>query len=367
MKPKHLFLLCILSPTILSCSIDTGDHLSIDNIRYIKKFNKCITLDSAEKIEVDIPGVSSLAVQDSLLIVTSLHHDGCWSIFSIPEHENLGRYINLGKGRGELTSSPRCYDQSFSHDDNMLVAHIYDFSTGRLFDFNVTQSILDKKNHIKQRGKYERNLFAFRYLQDSMHYQTAISEPIFSQQTRQIVEFGKKRITTAMQELNSAEMENADEFNVLSTYTSYSAESKYIAEACMQLNQINIFSIENDTEGATICCGDKLDDYNNVANQSRAERMIGYKGIVAYPKFFAATYLPISNIKYHVMINKKNTHKLQIFDWQAIPLCELTILHPYNSFDIDFNNGCLYTLNYETEEIYRYDIKEVLEYVISYS
>lgn len=79
--------------------------------------------------------------------------------------------------------------------------------------------------------------------------------------------------------------------------------------------------------------------------------------------FFAALYY--GETAYRIHEGKAASQQIQFFDWNGNPVAAVVLDKPANSFDIDFSRKSLYTLNYETEEIYRYDFSEPLAFLLS--
>lgn len=79
----------------------------------------------------------------------------------------------------------------------------------------------------------------------------------------------------------------------------------------------------------------------------------------AYPEFFGALYLNDTDVDYQQ--GKSADPAIQLFDWNGTPLAEIRTDRKITVYDIDLINGVLYTLNHDTEEIFRYDIREILE------
>lgn len=357
------FYLVILSIFILLSSCNENDksvNMSFDDIEYINTFPKSYYLKNGEVLDLNIIGVQSLSVQDSILIISTLNNDGYWTFFKIPEYQYLGKYITKGKGNNELLSSPRVAMQHFVKHNKQLLSIIYDFNTGKVFKMDISKTIQNKELIMSQINcELSPHLFNFVVL-DSLYFFCREVDDDYMKQLRFTSKNGEKNTSKNMDILNCATIKRGADCNILGTFIKCNQEKHMIVEAAMNLNQINLYSID-DLFQKTICVKGQIDKISDIQNLEKKNKKVVYKHLAAYEDYFCALY---QNDTYENIYNgKPKSQVIQFFDWNGKPLIEVILDDMINSYDIDFVNKCLYTLNYNTDKICIYDFKEVLEYL----
>ncbi|MDR2569286.1 MAG: TolB-like 6-bladed beta-propeller domain-containing protein [Oscillospiraceae bacterium] len=352
----------IVSFTVIGCEgiKPSPDYMILDKIEYIKGFPKQFDVDHGEQIDLDIIGIGSLSIKDTLLIVSTSNKDGFWAIFSLPEYKPLGKYLTKGNGPNELLSEPRMNEVNYFEFNGELFALLYDFYSGKSYDMNITKT-LSYGRLIMNSTDYELPSYLFRLtrLNDSL---LLCKEPSvsYTQQIRYIQSNGQRRSSENLKKLNLSSSQKNGGLNVLDTYTKCSRDGNLIVEAAMDLNQINLYSVD-DSFGKTICVGAKVDNISTIQNVERRNKVVTYKHLATYSDFFGALY--INDTQENIYEERSKMNVIQFFSWNGNPLAEIKLERMINSFDIDFLHGCLYTLSYETEEVYKHDISKILQYM----
>lgn len=353
-KLYHLFLFLVL----YACNENKpSDYMVFDNVLYIEKFPKTYNLANGRLLDLNQAGVESLLIQDSILIVSTSDKDGYWSFFRLPNCTFLGKYITGGKSDNELLSSPRVANQYLVERAGELCAMIYDFNTGKILLMNITKTLDTNQLVI---GKIDCRLLRGLYnvvCLDSSSFFCKKMNSDFTELLRFILKDGEKLIPKNMEILNRASIDVGFDFNILGTFCKYSLTTHRIVEAAMDLNHINLYSIDSSFQ-LTICTGKQLDKIKEVQRVERRKKKVMYGHLASYAKYFGALYQDDTNENIH--FGKAKNQVIQFFNWDGKPLVEVVLDRRINSFDIDFANECLYTLNYEQDEIYVYDFKEVL-------
>lgn len=355
----RIFLNILLFLILYACNGDKpSNNMVFDNVSYIENFPKSCNLENGRLLDLNQAGVESLWIKDSLLIVSTSNKDGYWSFFKLPEYTFLGKYITAGKSDNELLTSPRVANQYFVKRAGELCTMIYDFNTGKVLLMNITKTLNDKQMKIN-RIDYgiPRGLYNFVCL-DSLSFFCKKVNSDFTEQLRFILINGEQLIPNNMEILNQASVDVGYDFNILGTFCKYNSTTCRIVEAAMDLNHINLYSIDSSFH-LTICTGKQLDKIKEVQSVERREKKVMYDHLASYANYFAALYQDdtVENIHF----NRAKNQVIQFFDWDGKPLVEVILDRRINSFDIDFSNQCLYTLSYEQDEMYIYDFKEVLE------
>ncbi len=370
---KIRLFITLLAVAILgfSCSsekhnLSHTDYLVTENLTYIEGFPESFTLDGAERLDLGLIGMTQLCLKDSLLIVSTSNKKGFLSFFNLENYENFGNYIYVGRAENEMTSPERISKQDLFVDDGELKCKLYCFYTGSLYDMNITKTLGNRKLEIeKQSLTLPKNLFSHLFLGDiNSSFCRELAQPKWDAQHRYIVDNGTKSTTKTMELLNMATLKKQGNYNVISTGTYLSPDGKMVVEVPTSLNQIILYSMD-DSFNKTICVGDELDKLSTIENRDKRDRIDGYNILSAFENFFGVSHIDMTKEEYHFTTDRTNTHTIQFFDWQGEPLCEVTVQHPFTSFDIDFKTKTLYTLSYDTDQIYTYDITELQNYLES--
>ena len=357
---RTVFLIWPFAGCMGNTIIPSSDYMVLDNIAYITHFPKIIEIEQGECLDLDIIGKSSLAIKDTILIVSTSDEYGLWSFFSLPEHKYLGKYLMKGNGPNELLDAPRVNKQNFYNKNGDLYVLLYDFQSGRSYNVNISKTLSNNQlviNH--SRYALPSALFNLSRLNDTTLLCKEVNNTL-NQQIRYMLIAGQRASTKNLEKLNISSSGVYGGLNILDTYTKCCPSRNIVIEAAMDLNQINLYSLD-DSIGKTICVGAIVDNIRVIENIERKDRMVCYEHLEPFPNYFGALYIydTAENIYYEK--SKKNV--LQFFDWCGNPLVEVKLDLMINSFDIDFLRGYLYTINYETDEVYIYDFHEVIDYL----
>ena len=355
--------LCIGAVCILSgCHRqDSSETMAFDNISFVTEFPRTFESGAGMNLDLGLIGVRSLVVRDSLLIVSTVDANGFWSFFKLPDHTPMGSFLIKGRGGDEVLESPRVGLQSFAEQDGELCSFIYDFYTGKLLKMNISRTLKENSLDISRVApELKQNLFNVVRL-DSLTYFCREVSADFTKQDRYILQEGRKVVPDMLAILNEASVVPGKDINILGSYYGYNSLRNIMAEASMGLNIINLYSMDAGRTQKTICEGDRLYSIADAETVDRRQSKVTFCGITAFDDFFAVLYY--GDTEENVHYGKAGKQRLQFFSWEGLPLAELALDKPANSFDIDFSRNILYTLNYDTDEIIRYDIGSLLSYL----
>lgn len=318
----------ILAVMLFLCSCDRTEtkYMAFDNVFYVSGFPQVYNLDEGENLDLELMGVQSLCVKDSILLISTLDDAGYWSFFRLPDHDYMEKFLAKGRGGNEVLASPRVAWQSFFRQGDDL----YAFSFARI---------------------------------DSVSYFCREVNPAHTEQTRYILMNNDKYVPEYFEKLNGTAVDPGEDINILGCYYGYNQEKRIMAEACMDMNIINLYSVDGGPVNMTLCYGGKMSSVQAVQDAGPRAKKTEYCNLVPYDDFFAALYY--GETAYRIHEGKAASQQIQFFDWNGNPVAAVVLDKPANSFDIDFRRKSLYTLNYETEEIYRYDFSEPLAFLLS--
>ena len=329
----------------------------LDKVEYIDKFPEVFTLSGGTPVDLGIIGTLSISVHDSLLIATTREKQGFWHFFSLPGMDSLGRYLTKGRGPNEFISTPWVEKQYFFRDQGDLLSILYDFSNGKSYRMNISETLRDGKLIMDETDfSLPPNLDSYKFIDFSTILCKESNEEM-TQFSRYILRDGKKSSTANFEKLGLATKPQDGTSGVLSAHMEVSPDGKRVVEAPLYLNHINLYSLD-DSFGKTICFGDRIDNISVVQDTPRPDRMYTHINLNVFPEFFGVLYLNDTDRNFEE--DKSGHPVLRFFDWDGKPLAEVRPDRTITTWSIDFANGMLYTLNYNTEEMYRYDIGEVL-------
>ena len=338
--------------------VPSADYMILDEIAYVDTFPHTFTIGQGTLFDPDVIGVSSIVIRDSLLLISTSDNKGYWSLVSLPEYKHLGKYLMKGNGPNELLSSPWVKQQNFLKEQGRLKAIIYSFPTGKSYKMDLSETIKNKALRMRMmQDSFPRNLTAFIVLDSTTFLCKEINEE-HTRQIRYILHKGEKTIPENLEKLNFSSVRAGEDFNILSTATKCNADGSRIVEAPNRLNQINVYSPDG-SFGKTICVGRQLDRIGDVQDLDPQSRKRTYMDLVAFPDFFGALYLGEKRENIGKEMSKKPV--IQFFDWDGNPLAEVKLDRFVSAYAVDLINGDLYALNYNMEEMYKYDFKEILE------
>ncbi|WP_106831121.1 TolB-like 6-bladed beta-propeller domain-containing protein [Parabacteroides pacaensis] len=338
-------------------SSPSANYMTLDSVQYVEKFPKSITLFDKLPIKEEIIGLSNFIICDSLLIAYVRDNEGFWSFYSLNDFKCLGQFLSVGNGPNEFTQPTSVINATFFKEGGQLYAGIYDFYKGKVYKMNIGESLKNKQLSISLiNDSIPPTLFNFALIDSTTFFCKKITNDQ-TQQIRYILKDGKEYTPDYLAKLNQASIHLNEDINILSTIDQLNNELNLMVEIPIGLNQINLYSLK-DTWGKIICVGNKLDNIKEIQSISKWERKYTYAYLRVFKKFFAALYFNEEEKQYQIKRTKLPV--IQLFDWKGNPLIELKLNSFITSFDIDFINGYLYTFDYQTDELYKYDIKGIL-------
>lgn len=342
-----------------SCTSAPGDYLVLDNVVYVENFPEVFILDNGTPVNLDVIGILSISIEDSMIIVTTSDKKGMWSFYSLPEYYFMGKYLTMGMGPNEFLSTPLVEQQNIFKQSGHLLGLIYDFQSGKLYKMNISETLQKNRLSMSQTSdSLPRFLFNFTMIDTNTFLCKEVNNNR-TQQIRYVLRQGWNKSSRNLEKLNAASIRQGENINILATDTKRSSDGKKIVEVGIALNQINLYSID-DSFGKTICVGKQVDNINKIQNVDRRERMYTYINVTAHPNYFSALYLNDTDINYQRGTSKNPS--IQFIDWDGKPLAEIKLDRMITSYAIDFIHGSLYVVDSNSEEeLYKYDILEVLK------
>lgn len=340
----------------------SSDYMVLNDTKYIKEFPHSYILQQGNEVEdFDIIGIRDFLICDSLLIFSTVDKEGLWSCYSLHNHKFLGKFLKQGNGPNEFFMTPWVSQASMIYDkNNDLNAIIYESMQQKVLKINITRTLEDKTLFINE---LEINpptpTFVFLMMNDSSFYVRKLSNDE-TQQERSIFNGKTELKPYNIELLNKASVSKGNhDFNLISILARYNSERNLIVEAPIGLNYFNLYSPTNDF-GMSICAsGDEFDNISTIQKMKPWDRLKTYEGITIFKDFFGTLYIGEDMRSY--MEGGKKLPKIHLFTWDGEPLAELALPQYATSFDIDFINGYLYTLDLKHDQLYKYDIRMILK------
>lgn len=358
MKKVLQSIACLL--LLVGCkAITTTNYLCFDEVKYITQFPQTIQLDPGEPVELDLIGIQDMLIHDSLMIVGTSNSRGYWSFFSLPDFEHKGDFLLQGNGPQEFRYPPSAGKAQFRAEDGKTVIYISDTNKGRIMCMDLSETLRAKELRIVNvRDSLPPLLFDLVYI-DSTTYLCKTITKDQAQQTRFLIKDGRREKPEFLKKLNDTRVTPHDlNYNLLSTGIKYSPEHNMVIEALSGLNSLNMYTPDG-SFAQTLCLGEALFNLDELETKSFWKRPYTHIGLRFFDTFWGVLHLDETHNTFQT--KRKNLPKIYLFDWQGEPKAELLLPRQATSFDIDLKNGYLYTIDHITEEIYRYEFKDIVD------
>ena len=352
-----LFITLILGACQPSPSNRSND-MAFDNVTYIHTFPEILSVQNKVEPNYDIIGIRSFAIYDSLLVLSTVNEKGLWTFLSLTSQMHLGDFLAKGQGPFEFLWPPSVSNHVVFSIENGLYAYIYDSQTGRLMKMDIDKSFETGKTEISiEKDSIPPFLFNFVML-DNSTFLCKEGNNRQTQQLRYILNGDNTRETpTILQSLNGVELREREDINILSTITKANQENRKIVEMPIGLNYLNLYS-QDGTFSKTICIGKQINSIEKIQDINRWDRLYTFADLRLFKNFFGVLYINEDEKTYQT--ERSRLPSILLFDWDGEPLAEIKLDHFITSFDIDFINGELYTLDIHTDEFYKYNVQEII-------
>ena len=357
----HNYILFVFLFTSCSKFDNSSKDLSNVKVEYIKipvRYNlrdfKRVTLN------IKLGDVQGFRVYDSLMIISKRSDDKLWSFYSLPKYRHLGDFLDKGRGPFELAMSPSLH-HLYHTEEGLLCAYLRDDYVGNVFNFNITESLKTDSIHISKLEFAVPNS-VFNYVPiDSTKALIKQIENNNTKQNRYIFNSdGTKTTNSFLDRWNKESVKEGDNnHNIISSIIRYHKKNDRFVETQSMMNYLSIYSLDG-SFAKVICFSDELDTPRKIERISTSERMYYFGGVRLYDDFFGVLYF---NEKVHPgeLGEKEKYPSIILFNWEGDPLAELVLGDNIYKFDIDFNNGDLYTYDNYEGQLYKYNIQSILD------
>lgn len=344
----RLVLLSLIA--ISGCRTGAAPEMVFDDILCVRSFPQSYTLSRPEVLDISLPGMLDICLyDDSHLLVSAPTQDGLVSVYNLTDGSREFSCFNLGNGPGELLKTP--FFASIGRKQDCLLMHD---SRGHLLGWRKSGSDAEITVVIDSLPSL---LYYAVYVNDS----TALCRTIKPGGTglkRFLYMNGENSVTSSMEKLNFASIPGGHPylFNLMSSFVGYDSSRGIVVEASLLLNTINMYTLDGSFE-RTICLGKKPDSIEDLYHRGELFLTETFTRIRLFDDYFAVMYSGERDKR--TFISARNP-KIYFFNWDGTPRMEFKLHESAATFELDVNNGLLYTLDRDDELIRRYDVSEYI-------
>ena len=343
----------ILLFIVVGCS--THRNETSENISQIVDFKKTYALQDAELVDWDVMGIIDFIVCDSLFIYSKRDRHGCIGILDKQGHKQ-GDFLSIGNGPNELLFAPWINRASVYKLENCLYMDFLDQMKGINYKMNVTESI--NRNQVKMEITHDSipgNSIFIPINEAMSFYCNANSDR--TKRTRVVITSGDIAYPTHLQSLNDRTIEYGEDPNILSSIIKYSREKDLFVEISLMMNTIYLYDINGDFF-KTLYIGKTLNKEEDIQRLDMGQRRLTFTNLRLYDDFWGVIYIDETLERYDN--GKCKPSRILFFSWSGEPLADIALENQITSFDIDTQEGRLFTLDSREELLYRYNIRDIL-------
>lgn len=323
----------------------------------MSSFPKEETLDQVAALPLDLAGCVDMFAEDTLAVFKTPEKEYLWEAYSLNSLRPAGRLLRKGHGHDEFEFLPS--DDALMRTDSALLCDFWINYEKRWCRLNLTSSLREGRPVYVQTQRFDiyNGLSNVAAVGDSAFL--FVTNKDYTGLSRSLWRNGKVSEVAHLGNLNDVAVEN--ELNTLSFVYCVNPQRKMVAEAMLNLNQINLYSVDAG-RSLTLCVGTELSDVSAVDNLSKRECHYYYGSIRAYGNYFVALY---QNVPVKDYWEGKGTCELQFFSWDGRPLLRLSLPVLATSFHIS-QNRYIYVFSSlgEEEALYKYDCGNLLQSIL---
>lgn len=354
MRLFRLLFIAIGSIIMFSCgsNITHDNTIYFDDIR-VPSFNgETIRLGYGEVLNLDCIGVNEIAIVDGVMFVKTTEQNGALKIFNLKTQKLLGEMLSVGEGPGEFRSIPLLIECDICSTDSCTILSIPDFPRGVLHEIRLRlegDSIMSSDKEIDL-PLLRDNVLNVKSFGDSCHLVNKLNPENWSI-TYSIIERGNSVHNDDFINLNSGSVDNPNWIGTILSLPVVSHSRMAMAIITPAINQINVMSADKSFTSFTITPDGHLDSYREmIENNWKPEQKGIYSACQGFDDFF-------------VVCSEGDDVKstlLTIYDWDGNITGKYIVPDTFMSFDIDVENGDLYTFKLDDELIMKYSIPDFI-------
>ena len=349
-------LTALIMSLAFSCT-NTTTYLSVGTTEFITDLPVIDDLKLIDTVDCDVYGMKSIKIVDSLLFIST---NNSWTVLSVNDNKPVAEFFSKGQGPGEFNYIPRVGECYFFKKSDSLCVYAPDHNNGRILELNVTKALAHKPFDITPvivSPEINNSCWVTIPLGENRAFISRANNS-FTGFSRLIVSSDSAFQLSVTHAADDITVNDNADINILSKVTRFCPASGKIVEFMIYLNQINIFSI-NENWGKTICVGEKLDNVNAIEREPRFMKTNTYTSGSVWPQGFGGVYSGYSEIDVQKYLSEKNN--IQFFDWEGNGICEVELPFEILAFDLDFDRGILYVIKKDDDTLLCYNASKVAE------
>lgn len=342
---------------ILFCGCNSSTKFDLGKVEYITTFDQEIYLGNEPMSEFvfEEDGVNNFRTYGPYIIASTYNPEAYILVFDkAAPYSCLGRFFKNGNGPGELAVPVLPSSFSFYQDSTGEYHAEFDNRAGKIIRFDIDRSIVSQSTVSNIVGDSKRTSFVTVDLGEDGVFHKDLSDAK-DQQIRYITKDGKTISSRSMERLNRAVIRNKIDdgmrFNVLSGSVLYDRDTKRFAETPGQINAIHLYALD-DSYAKTFCIGDKLLDYNEIADRENEDRPRTSISTRQFKDYIGVLYLGVAPREDRQDV----TQSIILLSWDGKKNARIHLPNRVSCFDIDFDEDRLYTFDQMEEKMYVYDI-----------
>ena len=361
-------LLAIIVSLFVCCGNNNDNYYFNGGIKYFDDSQKIVKNITSKSLSME-SGVpfGMIAVYDSLLICwSSEYRDNFFNIINVDTGEEIGFFVNRGRGPREVLSVGKV-DQLFKKE-NDICTFLGTYNPGRLFIWNISQSVekgvtvYDTIIAYEMSRAYEMNRYRYLFYKppDTLFF-NMWPNPYYEEHT---IQFYEKRTISTQKVIKeyrffkniSLNMVDARDIELLFyTWDIIKPDGSKIAQVMHSLPQINIL----DTHTGNVI-GYRMKnspDFSLFKKYTDTKTMNRYfTSIHADNNYIYATYWgkEVWNGMEFPYINI-----IHVFDWNGKQLYELITDRSFFHIWVDQVRNRLYTIDMNIGDVYYLDLNEL--------
>lgn len=341
---------------LLAFSCDQSRYFAFEDVEYVAEFPASYRLDSPEILPVDAIGIQGVNVFNDFMLLSCADSCGCLSAFDKDGNPVSKPFLRVGRGPDEVLFRPYMSWLSFSEDRGDTDCGLYDFK-GNYLICDIAETLSEGSLCYERLADSLPTSAGARYFMvtDSTLICRKANDYGDGYERYLVGADGKERVNEAMSYLNS--IRSADK-NILATMFVVNREKGIVAELGSRLNVIHLYSLSDDFR-RTVAIGSGLEEIEKAEAMEQDDMNKTYYEAKAFREFFVGLYLG-TTIR-QLDEGSYAPPELHFFSWDGEPLASISLPVRALFFDIGLEDGKLYVVSSDTEEILRYDVSHIID------
>lgn len=357
---KKYLLIPAIVILVQSCDDNPYFVLKTFDVNYANRTEGVV---SGKKVDLGIMGMDDIFVYDTLLLATSTNPNGMLSVFSTDSHKQLASICKRGRAKNEFLR-PTCYSRQLYVRNGDLIIPLMD-DVPVLKEVNVSQSIINQATVVVDEIGISNNDGRYLLIDNDLRNQFVNldaglrpggSGEVFTPKYY-ISKDGKEEEIKVFPELMNFEDESDSEMFYYGEM--YKHPSKNIAvQPMVFVDYILFFDLDNKRYYAVHQKGSR--EYDAEAVSSEQQELHYFQGVEVTDDFLFVLYFAgdycVNNPN-----NPDAAPELLVFDWDGNYLTGVKLDTRVKSIAYDSKHQVLYGLNRIKDEIYSFDISDVMD------